>query len=474
MSDAAMFRPPVNRAMRVLDRSLFQKTFPIAAARVASNKDISLVRKALEKSKDVLAAPRLQSVQPDPLPELASQGRKCVLLRPDIRHDDPSTWSPSLAEFQTKDIASVVPYDVHLDYDYWTYDEIMSAVVPEDNQEDAYPKRFSQVGHILHLNLRDSHQPYKQLIAQVLKDKSHNIETVISKIDSVGDESEFRTFSYEVLVGSPDLNVELHEEGCTFKFDYSKVYWNSRLQGEHRRMVQAFKEGEAVCDVMAGVGPFAVPAGKKRIFTWANDLNPESYACMADAIQRNKVDKFVRAFNADGHAFIRDATADLFRSSHTVTVKAAPGGSRRKADGAKTSAAVDPKSLERVLTQPRIFSHYVMNLPAIAIDFLPSFIGLFTRSPVSDVLGVADPATLFAPHTEFQLPMVHVYCFGTKSDDNVEQEIDICKRISEKLEFEITRETLDGEIFDVRDVAPNKRMFCASFRLPEEVAFRKP
>ncbi|KAF4309805.1 putative tRNA methyltransferase trm5 protein [Botryosphaeria dothidea] len=474
MSEDAMFRPPVNRAMRVLDRSFFQKTFPISAARVANNKDISLVRKALEKSKDVLAARRLQSVQPDPLPELAAKGRKCVLLRPDIKPDDPSTWSSTLAELHSKETASIVPYHLHLDYDYWTYDDIMSAVVPEDNQEDAYPKRFSQVGHILHLNLRDSHQPYKQLIAEVLKDKSHNIETVISKIDNVGDESEFRTFSYEVLIGSPDLNVELNEEGCAFRFDYSKVYWNSRLQAEHRRMVQAFKEGEAVCDVMAGVGPFAVPAGKKRIFTWANDLNPDSYACMADAIKRNKVDRFVRAFNADGHAFIRDATADLFRSSHSVTVKAAAGGSRRKVDGEKPPAAVDPKSLERVLTQPRIFSHYVMNLPANAIDFLPSFIGLFARPPVSEALGVADPSTLFTPHTDVQLPMVHVYCFGTKSDDNVEQEIDICQRISEKLDFKITREMLEGEIYDVRDVAPNKRMFCASFRLPAEVAFRKP
>ncbi|KAH7060479.1 Met-10+ like-protein-domain-containing protein [Macrophomina phaseolina] len=473
MSDDAMFRPPVARAMRVLDRSFFQKTFPISAARIANNKDISLVRKTLEKSKDVLSAPRLQSVQPDPLPELAAKGRKCVLLRPDIKHDDPSTWSPTLAEFQGKEIATVVPYNLHLNYDYWTYDDILSAVVPEDNQEDAYPKRFSQVGHILHLNLRDSHQPYKQIIAQVLKDKSHNVETVISKTDNVGDESEFRTFSYEVLIGSPDLNVELHEEGCTFRFDYSKVYWNSRLQAEHRRMVQAFNEGEAVCDVMAGVGPFAVPAGKKRIFTWANDLNPESYACMADAVKRNKVGQFVRAFNTDGHEFIRNATADLYRSSHSVTVKAAAGGLRCKAAGEKAPAAVDPKSLERVLTQPRIFSHYVMNLPANAIDFLPSFIGLFARSPVEEALGTTEPSTLFAPHTDTQLPMVHVYCFGTKSDDNVEQEIDICKRISQKLEFEITRETLDGKIYDVRDVAPNKRMFCASFRLPAEVAFRK-
>ena len=38
-------------------------------------------------------------------------------------------------------------------------------------------------------------------------------------------------------------------------------------------MIDRFKPGEAVCDVMAGVGPFAVPAGKRKVFVWANDLN---------------------------------------------------------------------------------------------------------------------------------------------------------------------------------------------------------
>ena len=53
-----------------------------------------------------------------------------------------------------------------------------------------------------------------------------------------------------------------------------------------------FEEGEAVCDVMAGVGPFAVPAGKKRVFVWANDLNPDSWAALRDAVGRNKVSSF--------------------------------------------------------------------------------------------------------------------------------------------------------------------------------------
>ena len=112
---------------------------------------------------------------------------------------------------------------------------------------------------------------------------------MINKIDDVGTQSEFRTFEYEVLAGPDNMNVELSEGDCTFRFDYSKVYWNSRLQTEHKRLVDLFNPGEVVCDVMAGVGPFAVPAGKKGVFVWANDLNPDSVASMRDAIERNKV-----------------------------------------------------------------------------------------------------------------------------------------------------------------------------------------
>lgn len=120
-------------------------------------------------------------------------------------------------------------------------------------------------------------------------DKNPTVRTVINKTDLVGAESEYRTFGYEVLAGKDDMNVEVRESACTFRFDYSKVYWNSRLHTEHKRLIDMFKPGEVVCDVMAGIGPFAVPAGKKGVFIWANDLNPDSYASMKDAIRRNKV-----------------------------------------------------------------------------------------------------------------------------------------------------------------------------------------
>lgn len=92
-----------------------------------------------------------------------------------------------------------------------------------------------------------------------------------------------------MLGGPDDLNVEVHEAGCIFRFDYSKVYWNSKLDTEHKRIVGLFQPGEVVADVMGGIGPFAIPAGKKGVFVWANDKNPESYRYLEDGIQKNKV-----------------------------------------------------------------------------------------------------------------------------------------------------------------------------------------
>ncbi|KAL8839995.1 MAG: hypothetical protein Q9170_001537 [Blastenia crenularia] len=290
-------------------------------------------------------------------------------------------------------------------------------------------------------------------------DKNPTIRTVINKIDDVGEENEFRTFKYEVLAGPDDMNVEVREQGCTFEFDYSKVYWNTRLSTEHYRLVSRFEPGEAVCDVMAGVGPFALPAAKKRVWVWANDLNPESYKSLVENSKRNKVSDFVRPSDEDGHSFIRTSAFDLLKSSRQVTIHPKISRSARSSSNQEPP----PHTPSETLTEPKTFSHYVLNLPATATTFLPNFIGLY-----------ASYEHLFHPDADTKLPMIHVYCFSTKSDDNKAEEGKICREISAQLGYQFGKvgdEEL--EIRDVRDVAPQKRMFCASFRLPVEVAFRK-
>jgi tRNA (guanine37-N1)-methyltransferase len=276
------------------------------------------------------------------------------------------------------------------------------------------------------------------------------------------------------------MNVELSEGNCIFKFDYSKVYWNTRLQTEHKRLIEIFQPGEVVCDVMAGIGPFAVPAGKKGVFVYANDLNPESYEALKAAITRNKVSmihllpsitnpslqvaSFVSPFCQDGRTFIHYA-ADHLLSLTTTNTNTIAYPAKRTTHG--PPAHLKPLQL---ITIPPTISHFVLNLPATAISFLPSFIGLYHNQE-----------KYFIPNTTTKLPLIHVHCFSTKSEDNVRETKEICERISKELGVKMepwSGKEKGGEwegvkVHDVRDVAPMKRMFCASFRLPAEVAFRE-
>jgi tRNA (guanine37-N1)-methyltransferase len=79
-----MFRPPVNRAMRVLDRSFFKKTVPLSAATVFKNSDISKVRSKLQKSQDLLGLPRLSSIREV---KVDDEVKKCLLLREGVKYD---------------------------------------------------------------------------------------------------------------------------------------------------------------------------------------------------------------------------------------------------------------------------------------------------------------------------------------------------------------------------------------------------
>ena len=83
--EGVMFRPPIVRSgANALNRALFSKNIKLAAAAVNDNRLISKYRKALSDSKEILLADRLSPIVSHPDQSLAAQGRKCLLLNPNV------------------------------------------------------------------------------------------------------------------------------------------------------------------------------------------------------------------------------------------------------------------------------------------------------------------------------------------------------------------------------------------------------
>lgn len=292
-------------------------------------------------------------------------------------------------------------------YNNWNADEILRAVIPEELESVS---SYSLCGHIVHLNLRDHLVEYKRVIGDVLLGKVPQARTVVNKIDNI--DSTFRTFSMEILSGENEMITDVKENKCKYIFDFSKVYWNSRLSTEHERIVNSIKKGDVLYDVFCGVGPFSIPASKKGCRVLANDLNPESIKWLKESSKLNKTS--FKICNKDGNKFIvEDVKDDLLKmdSDFKGTI------------------------------------HIVMNLPGMAVEFLPSFRNLFDRDEIEAV-------------SKLPTPIVYVYCF-TKGEDDPAM---AARKLAEcKLDYDLTNDLI-GVNF-VRNVAPMKEMMRVSFKL---------
>lgn len=424
--------PAVVKGLTVLNRDLFRQVYSIPAARVPTAK-VGGLRGSLERDL-VLSWPRVKTVLPDPAD--AKQSR-LLLLNPerilieqdkftlqkqnganeDKKEEEKNLGSNSnnsnsnaslLSPFEAFE-AVPLEYDLILDYSYWNTDEVLRAVLPEGID---VPGSFETVGHIAHLNLRPEQAPFKHLIGAVILDKNPAIRTVVNKVGAI--ESTFRFFQMELLAGVDEMTVEVREEGCVFRFDYSRVYWNSRLQHEHRRLVQLFRPGERVCDLFCGVGPFAVPAAKKGCQVWANDLNPASIEFLTLNRRLNKIpESNLRINNGDARDYVKKSHELLNSNSN--------------------ASSSTPEGREELF-----FDHYVMNLPASAHEFLDAFDCIRAKNPEKP-------------------PRVHCYVF-CRADESPQA------LVEGQLGTEIGGGGVDVHL--VRNVAPNKDMYCVHFDLP--------
>ncbi|XP_046739629.1 tRNA (guanine(37)-N1)-methyltransferase, partial [Diprion similis] len=305
---------------------------------------------------------------------------------------------------------------ISFNYDNWRYDQVLKAVFPEGAE---VPNSYSKIGHLVHLNLRDSQLSQKYLIGEVFLDKVPNTKTVVNKLNTI--DTTYRHFAMEVLAGDKDTMVTVSEYGFQYKFDFATVYWNPRLSTEHKTLVSFIKPHDVLYDVFAGVGPFAIPAGCKGNRVMANDLNPESYRWLTENAKLNKTCGNITAFNKDGREFLNvEVRNDILK---------------RRNVGAKGS------------------EHIAMNLPGMAVEFLDVFTDWFNREEAEKVC--TNP------------PIVHLYCFvklGKEEDPHALAKL----LVEEKLGHALTPESL-LTIHNVRNVSPNKEMMRVSFMLIRDI-----
>ncbi|KAK8291601.1 hypothetical protein V6Z11_D06G068900 [Gossypium hirsutum] len=478
----------------MLDESKFDVNFKLLALRIP--RDLCKTATRLLNGY-LLDKPRVKPITEDP----TSEKTRYMILSEKVQNPDLSDIpSQKLDELKKLCEIEVVPYSLTLGYSYWTADHILKQILPlgvevPSSFETILAFRLNSAGHVAHLNIHDELLCFKDVIAKVIYDKNYpRIKTVVNKVGTIT--NEFRVPKFEILAGESDMVTEVKQYGATFKLDYSLVYWNSRLEHEHIRLVSQFRPGETICDMFAGIGPFAIPAAQKGCLVYANDLNPDSIHYLKINAKINKVDDCVVAYNMDARKFISHLMAKpicaIDLESDNSMVKARDTCSTKAIDDAKAEgtefgvrekavAGNDVKSeAEDVQNSTRTIDgsvvaesgnahsgtkkkgnahkrmkgsilqakpwehvdHVIMNLPASALQFLDAFRAIISRK-----------------NWRGPLPLVHCYCFIRANET---QEF-----IISEAESALNAKIKDPVFHKVRDVAPNKAMFCLSFRLPE-------
>jgi tRNA (guanine37-N1)-methyltransferase len=174
---------------------------------------------------------------------------------------------------------------------------------------------------------------------------------------------------------------------------------------------------------------------------YANDLNPKSFHWLEKNVQRNKVSHLVHTYNQDARVFLRELLGS-------------------------TSVTNPPPPVSRIIT----------NLPATGIEFLDCLNGLFSPSlwtanennASSATIDVAISENFDEAYIKQVLPVVHCYCFSNSAAD---WKADVLARAGEALGAQLDAEVDGATVREVRDVAPNKGMYCLEFRVPARIAF---
>ena len=173
----------------------------------------------------------------------------------------------------------------------------------------------------------------EQLIAHAILNLHKNIKVVAKRISPV--EGVFRKRKMKIIAGENRTETMHKENGCKYKLDLEKVYFNPRLASERNRVAaQVRGNKEEIIDMFAGVGSFSIQLAKRarQSHVTAIDVNPDAIRYLRENIRlngvknveamegdvreiyvefRNKADRIIMNLPKSAYSFLREALSML-------------------------------------------------------------------------------------------------------------------------------------------------------------------
>ncbi|MFC7201087.1 class I SAM-dependent methyltransferase [Halospeciosus flavus] len=203
-------------------------------------------RKVVEHDADTVALP-------------VSSRPETVDVRDTIHQTDPETRAPSLDDF--------------LRERGWSDDEVERA-----------PSSWAVVGDVLLVDPGDAPRPEE--VGEALLDLHGEADTVLERHGIAG---EHREPDVRVLAGTGDTETVHVEHGTSYALDLSRVMFSPGNKAERARMGEVVDAGEAVLDMFAGIGYFALPMARGGARVTAVEKNPTSVGYLRENARLNDV-----------------------------------------------------------------------------------------------------------------------------------------------------------------------------------------
>ena len=162
------------------------------------------------------------------------------------------------------------------------------------------PGSFDVIGHIAIIKNTDG-KDYSSKAEEILQTRK-SIRTVYLDMGVKGDH---RKRTLELLAGEDLPETLYRENGITLKVNVRKAYFSPRLATERLLISSRIRDGEYVCDMFSGIGPFSISIAKNaRVRVVAIDSNCDAVEILRENIKINRLAGTIDAICADSSAEI--------------------------------------------------------------------------------------------------------------------------------------------------------------------------